>query len=1092
MKRIPLSSTCQVETAGGHVMNIRHKVEFQLAVQGLSYEIQAYVFDTKFDIILGRQWLCQAQPVPNWSTHQWLLNSPAKMETVVLTPCAGPGSTQMVDDQDLHYVISKKQLQRYSRKRLVEEVFLVSFVNQDQGTLGPVLESVEEKKALLIEFQDVFCNDLPPGLPPVRVVEHVIDTGDARPVNKPPFKMSPLELDELQKQLKELLSLGLIRPTTSPWGAPVLFVRKKDGTLRMCIDYRAVNTLTQRLNTPLPRIDECLDRLGGAKYFSSIDLKSGYHQVRIKEGDVAKTAFNTRYGSYEFLVLPFGLTNSPPTFQKMMNSVLQDYLDKFVLVYLDDILIFSRTQEEHKEHLRLILQRLRDNKLYANLKKCHFYKQEVEFLGYRISADGVLPSKAKVSAVQEWPVPTNTFHTGFSAVAAPLTDLTKGIGAKKRPVQWTETCQDSFEKLKRLMTTAPVLLHPKLDQSFVIETDASDFGVGAVLLQDDGKGTLHPLAYESKKLSPTERGYPIQERELLAVLLALRSWRCFVEGSDFVVYTDHNPLQYLRSQVKPTPRLVRWMAEIEMYRPVIKYKPGKENGVPDALSRRAESAVVDKTLGLEPDYLYVTRTIADEDWPLYYHIDIPNDLADSMKQRLEREKDKFFVKDNRVWRRVKMGAKTMAVLFCPLSRRADLVARFHEGFGHVGKTTVFDLLRKRWWWSTMPQDITDWLSSCPQCQLASGANKKQHCAPMVPSSIPTAFSRWHLDFVGELPLTQKGNRWLLTAVDFSTNWPIARAVPDATAETVADFIYEEIVMKFGCPTEIVTDRGANFTSKLVKQYAQRIRTTHKLTSAFHPRTNGKCERLNGIFKAMLRKYVHGAIHMWDCFVDAALFATRVRKHRTAGFSPFYLVYGREPVLPGDILRPYLISSVANDPRTVAEHTARELEELGQVRAAAEKRMLAVSEYDKQRWDAAIMKVDFEVGDHVLLRNEQKYGLEYNWMGPYLVVDKNEATNIYKLVTIGGEPYSSWVHVDRLKEVKADSINETWYNPTVSRAAWRSEMSLRSDNTPCASLDQSRSIVSEGSDVVLPKRRIKPRVPVRTRSTRIADQLSSIN
>ncbi|KAG1001557.1 hypothetical protein G6F27_012762 [Rhizopus arrhizus] len=438
------------------------------------------------------------------------------------------------------------------------------------------------------------------------------------------------------------------------------------------------------------------------------------------------------------------------------------------------------------------------------------------------------------------------------------------------------------------MTSSPVLQHPDLSKPFVIETDASDFGVGAVLLQRDDNDVLHPLAYESKKLSSTEKGYPIQERELLAVLHALRTWRCFVDGADYIVYTDHNPLQYLRSQTKPTPRLVRWISEIETYSPTIKYKPGKENGVPDALSRCCDADTSGNTLNMEPDYLYVAKEMSEADWPLYYNLEMPNNISDAMKQRVARERDKFVVQDGQVWRKVKVGPSVLLVQFCPFSRRADLVSQFHEGFGHVGQATVFDLLKKRWWWPTMRLDLNNWLSSCQQCQLAAGAGKGKHHAAMIPSDVPSAFARWHLDFVGELPTTKRGNRWLLTAVDFATNWPIARAVPDATAEAVADFIYEEIVMRFGCPAEIVTDRGANFTSKLVKQYTDRVKVTHKLTSAFHPRTNGKCERLNGVLKVMLRKYVHGAIHMWDEFVDAALFAARIRKHRSAGYSPFFL------------------------------------------------------------------------------------------------------------------------------------------------------------------------------------------------------------
>ncbi|KAG1225834.1 hypothetical protein G6F67_009193 [Rhizopus microsporus] len=740
----------------------------------------------------------------------------------------------------------------------------------------------------------------------------------------------------------------------------------------------------------------------------------------------------------------------------MMNQVLQDYVDKFVLVYLDDILIFSKTEEEHRKHLRLVLEKLRENKLYANPKKCTFNKSEVEFLGYRVSAKGVLPSASKVKAIQEWPRPSNVqevrqfvglcshyrrFIPGFSTVATPLTDLTKGTGAKKRPIQWSKDCQVAFDKLKQLMSSAPVLQAPDLSRQFIIETDASDFGVGAVLLQKDDHGLLHPIAFESKKLSSAERGYPPQERELIGILHALRTWRCFIDGSDYLVYTDHNPLQYLRSQKKPTPRLVRWLSEIETYDPIIKYKPGKENHVPDALSRRDGPNCIADPDDIEPSYLYNVQGSDQSNEPHYDQIDLPSEVPEHMRRRVKKNPNKYLIRSNQLWCKVKIGNKWCEVLYCPVSRRADLIDRFHSGFGHAGVNTVYELLRKRWWWPGMFRNIQDWLSKCPQCQLAASPKKNQRHAPMVPLEIPEPFSRWHLDFVGELPTTQNGNRWLLTAVDYATNWPIARAVPEATAEAVADFLYEEIVMRFGCPNEIVTDRGANFLSKLVANYSKRVNITHKMTSAFHPRSNGKCERLNGILKSMLRKYVHGAIHIWDQFVDAALFATRVRKHRSAGFSPFYLVYGREPRLPGDELRPYLATRIAQDPRTIAEHTARELESLGQIRAAAQKRMEAVSEGDKRKWDATIKKLNFEVGDHVLMRNEQKYGLEYNWMGPFIVTAKNDVTNIYKLVSVGGEPYPSWVHVDRLKEVRADSIDTPWYNPTVSRAAWRAGVGL---------------------------------------------------
>lgn len=1121
LKTIPLKMQHSVETANGQTSYIQDKVELTLKIGSMTQRVVAYVFDTKFDLILGQQWFKQYKPMPNWTDSTWTLVSRSGLQEEILQPI----NISTVRDDGVHSisVISKKQVQRGLKKGEIEEMCLVLIRGADKEAGGVSLMAIQDGvpgsdngsianggassldtgiRRLLTEYKDVFKDKLPSELPPLRNVEHVIETGDASPIRRPPFKMSPLELDELQRQLKELLDKGFIQPSSSPWGAPVLFVRKKGGALRMCIDYRAINSLcTKRLNTPLPRIDECLERLSGAKYFSQLDLTSGYHQIRIREEDVPKTAFVTRYGSFEWKVLPFGLSNSPSVFQKMMNTVLSGFVDKFVQLYLDDVLLYSRTAEEHLQHIRLVLERFRQHKLYVNPSKSSFNQKEVEFLGMRVSSEGILPSKSKVKAIQEWPRPTNVqevrqfvglashyrrFLKNFSSVAAPLTELTKGTGPKRRSIVWSSACQQAFESLKFMMTHAPVLQAPDMSKPYIIETDSSDFGCGGVLLQKDDHGVLHPLAFESKKFSSAERNYPAQERELLGVLHALRTWRCFIDGADYVVYTDHNPLQYLRSQVKPTPRLVRWLSEIETYDPKILYKPGKDNHVPDLLSRRDGPGCTASSRDMEPGFLYNVSSpktheaalrIHQTDWPLLY-LSPPDLVPEAAKDKLNRNRDKFVVRDGKVFRKTSVNGVDVEVRFCAFANRATLVSQFHEGFGHAGQGTVYDLVKKRWWWPGISTDIPEWLSRCKECQLAAGSNKSKHRAPMVPLNIPPAFGRWHLDFVGELPLTRNGNKWLLTAVDYSTNWPIARAVPEATAEAVADFIYEEIVMRFGCPEEIVTDRGANFMSTVVKLYLERIHTNHKLTSAFHPRTNGKCERLNGILKTMLRKYVHGAIHIWDKFVDTALFAARVRHHRSTGYSPFYLVYGREPKLPGDYTRPYLDKATSNDPRTIAEHTARELEALGQARAAAEARMRAVQEQDKERWDAHVEKLEFEVGDHVLLRNEQKYGLEYNWSGPYLIVAKNEASHVYKLTSVSGEPYPSWVHIDRLKEVKADTIDTPWYNPTIARANWRSEMGLDSRNkmitgSSSSGVGQGRPTVSGGSDVV-PKMRFKPR------------------
>ncbi|NBJ95683.1 reverse transcriptase family protein, partial [Parablautia muri] len=348
---------------------------------------------------------------------------------------------------------------------------------------------------MIREFPEVFLDDLP-GLPPNKEIEFVIDTyPEALPVSKNPYRMAPIELKELKVQLQELVDKGFIRSSSSPWGAPVLFVKKKDGSLRMCIDYRELNKLTIKNKYPLPRIDDLFDQLQGAKVFSKIDLRSGYYQLKVKDSDIPKTAFRTRYGHYEFLVMSFGLTNAPAAFMDLMNRVFREFLDKFVIVFIDDILIYSRNEADHEEHLRIVLSTLRQQQLYAKLSKCEFWLDKVNFLGHVISAEGISVDPTKIRAVKDWPQPRNVsevrsflglagyyrkFIKGFSILAKPLTSLTK----KDLKYSWTETCEESFQTLKQKLTTAPLLVLPIEGGKFSVYCDASKIGLGCVLMQE--------------------------------------------------------------------------------------------------------------------------------------------------------------------------------------------------------------------------------------------------------------------------------------------------------------------------------------------------------------------------------------------------------------------------------------------------------------------------------------------------------------------------------------------------------------------------------------------------------------------------------
>lgn len=1056
----------QVETASGNISQIEYKVEMDITLNGVHDKITAFVFPTKFDLILGRSWLKQAQPSPDWENDTWYLNN----GRVKLQPCTNI-KKHSHSLPKLNYLISHKQADRIIKKGGESFLFFLKSNDEDNKYTNPRQQTADYWDQLVQEFSTVFKDELP-GLPTDRGIHHLIDTGDADPVSRPPYKMSPLELDELKKQLTELLRLGLIKPSSSPWGAGVLFVRKKPdpgstkpGSLRMCIDYRSLNKLSIRNSSSIPRIDECLDKMSGARYFTSLDLRSGYHQIRIHPDDVPKTAFNTRYGQYSWLVLPFGLCNAPPVFQSLMNKILGDYIDKTTIVYLDDILIFSKTLEEHKIHVRQILNVLKKEKLIANLKKCELGKTELTFVGFKITAQGISPSPEKVKVVQHWPQMRNVqevrqfigfaqfykrFIKDFASIAAPLTDLTRGTGIKTRPIVWTSDCQNSFDRLKKLLSSSPVLQVVCMDKPFRIEVDASDRGCGAVLLQPDDDPALpwHPLCFESKKYADSETKLPAQERELLGILHALRTWRCYVDGcpKGYTVFSDHLPLEYFRSKENPPSRLIRWINELELYAPNICYKPGKENIIPDILSRMDFNTTKSNpdVKPMEPEYLYATwnhlPATLRSDWPLLL---IPENRVKvksaEIKAILNREEKHFHVTANQVYRKVAIDANSGVknVPFLPFAKRAETVSQYHESFGHAGYKTMLNMLLSRFWWPSLRLDIQQWLSTCPSCQINSRRGRV-HRDEMHPLKVPTAFDRWHLDFL-DLPMTLKGNRWLLIGVDYATNWCVAKAVPIASKEAVADFIYEEIVMNFGVMSEIVTDRGANFTSALVQEYVKRIGSKFKLTSAYHPRTNSKAERFNGVIKQMLRKYTNGALHRWDDFVHAALWACRVRIHSTTGFSPFYLTYGREPKLPGDTLHPYIDAATFEDPRTIADITSRELTNLGQHRAAAEFRLKAMAEKDKIRWDATIKKLTFELGDMVMLTHEGRYGLEPQFKGPFIVVEVFPDYGTYKLQTLAGEPLKSLVHVDRLRPAHGERPSEPWYDPTAARREYNEAM-----------------------------------------------------
>ena len=497
---------------------------------------------------------------------------------------------------------------------------IITVKEREQQVLDNVPQVFRKDLATLIkEYQDIFPEKLPKGVPPEREVQHQIEIEPgSKPPYRPPYRLGPAEQDELEEQIKDLLAQGFIRPSCSPYGAPVLFVPKKDGRWRMCIDYRALNKQTIKDRYPLPRIDLLLDRLGQAKVFSKLDLAQGYHQIAMADDAIEKTAFCTNLGQWEYLVMPFGLCNAPSTFQRLMNTIFEREINSFILVYLDDILIYSRSIEEHWDHLRIALDRLRRAKLYGRLHKCEFLKDKVDYLGFEVSQDGIHASPEKVKAVLDWPRPQSVhdirsflglasyyrkFIKGFSQLAKPLTDLTR----EKTTWRWRDAEANSFTALKVAMATAPVLRLPDFEKQFVVTTDASDVAVGAILEQNFGSG-LQPIAFASRKLNATEIRYSAYEREMLGIVWALGQWKHYFQGPyPIIIQTDHAPLRHLPNQTSVNSRVWRWLSILQGYNVEIRHIPGKKNPA-DSLSRQLVSdALVRKGSVKDANEEYVMR-----------------------------------------------------------------------------------------------------------------------------------------------------------------------------------------------------------------------------------------------------------------------------------------------------------------------------------------------------------------------------------------------------------------------------------------------------------------------------------------------------
>lgn len=730
----------------------------------------------------------------------------------------------------------------------------------------------------------------PNTLPPPRSHDHHIHLNPtASPINIKPYRYPHYQKEAMTKLITEMLQDGIIQPSTSPYSSPVLLVKKKDGSWHFCVDYRALNNITIKDRFPIPTIDELLDELHGAKSFSKIDLRSGYHQIRLVPEDVHKTGFRTFDGHYEFLVMPFGLSNAPSTFQSAMNDLLRPFLRKFALVFFNDILIYSPTWESHLNHINQVLSLLSTHQFYAKLSKCQFGVRSVDYLGHLISADGVQADPSKIQAMVSWPPPKNItalraflgltgfyrrFVLNYAAIASP-TDLLKAHSFK-----WTDIAAQAFETLKQALIKLPTLTLPDFTKPFEVTTDASTTAVGAVFSQN-----TRLIAFFSKKLNPHLAASSTYVRELYGLTEAIKKWRQYLLGSTFKIFTNHKSLKCLMTQTIQTPEQQKWLTKLVGYNYEIHYKLGKDNVVADALSRVNEAPVAE-----------FCAIISSPSSPLISQLQSFFATNIAGQKLLTKAQDDTKMQQHFTHKSGLLYFKNRLFIPEESGLRLDILQEFHASplGGHSGIQATLARVFASFYWPGMHRDVKKFVNTCSICQH----NKYNTRAPYgLLQPLPLPQQVWDdisMDFITNLPPSNhKTTIWVI--VDRLTKFAHFIALPVSfTATSLAPIFISEIYKLHAAPKTIVSDRDRIFVSQFWRSLFKHLGTTLSFSSSYHPQTDGQTEVLNRCLETYLRCFVSDEPHLWVRFLSLAEFWYNTSHHSAIGMTPFEALYGRKP------------------------------------------------------------------------------------------------------------------------------------------------------------------------------------------------------
>ena len=883
----------------------------------------------------------------------------------------------------------------------------------------------ERLRAMLCKYSDTFSLH-PDDLGRTALVNHSIDVGSARPIKQSPRQIPLAKREEARQEVIKMQRQGIIEPSYGPWSSPTVLVRKKDGSTRFCVDYRRLNDVTKKDSHPLPRIDTILDSLAGAQWFSTLYLKSGYWQVALDPADREKSAFCLDGGLWQFTVMPFGLCNAPATFERLMERVMRGLVGKGVLIYLDDIIVYAPTVMGQLRLMEEVFNRLKTAGLKLNPSKCQLFCQETTFLGHVVSKDGIYTDPRKITDLETWPRPQTVsevrsflgfctyyrrFVRHFSDLASPLYILTE----KKRTFRWTEDCERAFLRLKERLTAAPILAYPLESEPFIIDTDASDNGIGAVLSQMQ-LGEERVIGYHSMIFDKTQRRYCVIRRELLAVVKGITHFRPYLYGRRFTLRTDHASLRWLLNFRDPEGQWARWLQRLQEYDFDIQHRPGKSHGNADGLSRRpcdckpcvrleTPVATTDQPVPTEKVRQIIVHgvSLADaqkEDTDLSCIINWMEtepsrpewrtvSAASPLVKAYWAEWDALQLIDGVLYRRWEHnnGRQQRLLPVLPKVLQEEAMQQLHDNptSGHFGYKKTLLRVREKFYWHGCRQAIDNWCRRCNLCASRKGPHKRKHGpAQIYLSGAP--MERVAIDILGPLPETEQGNRYLLVAMDYFTKWPEVYPLPNQEATTVARAL---IGASFAVPLEIHSDQGRNFESKVFAEMCRLMRIYKTRTTPGYPQSDGMVERFNRMLLISLAMYTSNHQRDWEEYLPYVLFAYRSAVHESTGESPSKMMLGRDVRVPVDLVIQRPGDDIPHDVPGYVQHLKDIMEEVNmEVRCNLGHSAARMRTYYDRKADDEV----YQPGDAVWYyypRVKKRFSpkLMRPWTGPYKVMSR---------------------------------------------------------------------------------------------------------